>query len=274
MYFDPHPNTIYPDFTDEHYLEIKKNNGIVFDESYPYVDESKAFKRKQFFLRIPLTLIVFPLCKFRYGLRINNRKILKKNKHILDKGVISVSNHVHMWDYIFVMKAVRYRHPYTLVWAPNVSGENGTSVRLVGGIPIPNTSLKAMNVFNKSVENLLNSGHWLHIYPEGSMWEYYGKIRPFKNGAAHYACKLNKPVVPIAVSYRKATWWRRLLFKQKALFTISIGELMFANPKLTGKEQEMELTTRLHQQVVSLAGLTQESNLYPPIFKKNPRIDY
>ena len=37
----------YPEQTDQHYLKVKKNDGTVFDKDYPYVDNSKPFKRKQ-----------------------------------------------------------------------------------------------------------------------------------------------------------------------------------------------------------------------------------
>ena len=40
--YNPHSTRYkYPDFTDQHYLVVKKNNGAVFDESYPYIDNSK-----------------------------------------------------------------------------------------------------------------------------------------------------------------------------------------------------------------------------------------
>ena len=35
MSFDPKPNRYpYPEQTDQHYLSIKKDNGLVFDENY------------------------------------------------------------------------------------------------------------------------------------------------------------------------------------------------------------------------------------------------
>ena len=36
--FDPHSTKYnYPENTDAHYLVVKKNNGAVFDENYPYI---------------------------------------------------------------------------------------------------------------------------------------------------------------------------------------------------------------------------------------------
>ena len=36
-YFDPKTNKYpYTELTDKHYLHVKKKNGLVFDEKYPY----------------------------------------------------------------------------------------------------------------------------------------------------------------------------------------------------------------------------------------------
>ena len=57
MYFDPKTNKFpYTEFTDQHYLKIKKNNGLVFDENYPYIDNSKKYKFKKWWFDIPYYL--------------------------------------------------------------------------------------------------------------------------------------------------------------------------------------------------------------------------
>ena len=53
--YDPHSTKYnYPEFTDGHYLEVKKDNGMVFDENYPYIDRSAGFKFKQWWPRLLL----------------------------------------------------------------------------------------------------------------------------------------------------------------------------------------------------------------------------
>ena len=57
--FDPKTKLFpYTEYTDGHYLKIKKNNGLVFDENYPYFDSSKSFLFKQKLIRILLILQV------------------------------------------------------------------------------------------------------------------------------------------------------------------------------------------------------------------------
>ena len=273
--FDPKCDKYpYPEDTDAHYLVIKKDNGLVFDADYPYIDKSKSFRFKQFWVRVLLRLIVFPMSRIKLGLKIEGRENLKKNKALLDQGAISVSNHIHLWDYISIMKAIRPRKSNVLVWAANVRGENSALVRLVGGIPIPENDFKATKAYMHTLKDLLDDGGWLQIYAEGSMWEYYTPIRPFKRGAAYFACAYDKPIVPMAFSYRKPSKLREKLFKQPACITLKVGEPLFADPSLKGKEQEIELTIRCHEAVCRLAGIDPAENIYPPIFDHNKRVHY
>ena len=273
--FDPRTNKFpYTEQTDKHYLEVHMDRGIRFDANYPYVDRTKGMKCKRALTRVLLNLIVFPVATVRLGLRVKGRENLKKHKEVLKKGVISCANHVHMWDYISVMKGVRPFKTSVLIWAPNINGENGTMMRLVGGIPIPENDLAATREYIREVSAYLEEGGWLHIYPEGSMWEYYAPIRPFKAGAAYFACKCDKPVLPMAFSYREPGWIRKHIFHQIACYTLNIGEPVFPDPGLGGREQREELTVRCHEAVCRLAGIDPQENVYPPIFDDSKRVDY
>ena len=273
--FDPKTQKYpYPMDTDKHYLEVHMDRGIKFDTNYPYVDQSKSMRFKRGLTRALLYAVVWPVATVRLGLRIEGRKNLRKHRDVLKQGAVSCANHVHMWDYIGIMKAVRPFKTGILVWAPNVNGENGTMIRLVGGIPIPENDLAATREYVRQVTDYVNDGGWLHIYPEGSMWEYYAPIRPFKPGAAYFACKCNKPVVPLAFTYREPGWIRKHIFHQIACFTAHIGEPVFPDPALGGKAQREDLTVRCHDAVCRLAGFDPADSLYPPIYNDSKRIDY
>ncbi len=241
--FDPKTNKYpYPLETDRHYLEIHKDRGLVFDANYPYIDKSGWFKFKQNMTRVFLNVIVFPVATVRLGLKIEGRENLKKHKDVLDGGVISVCNHVHMWDYIGVMKGIRPRRSGLLAWAPNINGENGTLIRMVGGIPIPENTVAGQKAFLKAVSGLLEEHGWLHIYAEGSMWEYYRPIRPFKRGASLIAVSNDKPIIPLGYSYRE--------------------------------DREKDLTIRANKAVCALVGIDPDKNIYEPEFNDSKRIDY
>lgn len=274
--FDPKTTKFpYPIDTDKHYLIVKKNDGTVFDDKYPYIDKSKWFRFKQLVMRVLLYIVMFPVSGIRMGLKVEGKKNLKKYKDVINNGIISVCNHVHMWDYASILHGIRPYKPYILSWAPDISGENGKIIRLVGGIPIPENDLRATVTYLKAVRDLLTKDKgWLHIYSEGSMWEYYQPIRPFKRGAAYFACKYDKPILPMAYSYRKPGWIRRKIFHQIALYTLHIGEPIYPNNSLEIKAREEDLTIRSHEAVCLLAGIDPKENIYPPVFNDSKRIDY
>lgn len=264
----------YPEYTDSHYLKLKKNRGIVFDSDYPYIDDSRLFRFKSFMLRILLLTVVFPVVRIRLGLKVEGKENLKKHREVIDKGIISCCNHVHMWDYLGIMIAIKPRKPNVLIWAPNINGEWGNMMRLVGGIPIPEGDSRATLTYMKAVKKLLTDGNWLHIYAEGSMWEYYAPIRPFKKGVSFLACEADKPILPMAFTYRKPGPIRKHIFRQIACFTLHIGEPVFRDESLPKKEQRTDLTERSHQAVCRLAGFEDEGNLYPPVYDNSKRKDY
>ena len=272
--YDPHSTKYnYPEYTDGHYLEVKKDNGMVFDGNYPYIDRSAGFKFKQWWTRLLLNIIVFPMCPAYMGLKIKNRKNLKKYKDQLKGGAITVSNHIHMWDYIAIMKAIRHRKPHVIVWAPNVRGKDGPLVRMVGGVPIPDGDLAGKVAFNKAIDDSIERGEFLQVYAEGSMWECYPYIRPFKLGAASLACRHNKPILPIGFSFRKPSWIRKNIFKQEVAVTLTMGEPIFPDENLGEQERRIDLTTRVHNAVCLLAGIEPKDNPYPPIFDHSKRAD-
>ena len=273
-YFDPKTNKFpYPMDTDKHYLVVKKNDGTVFDKNYPYVDKSKKFLRRQKWFRAIMITLGFPVSRIRMGIKVVGKENLKKYKDVLDNGVVSVCNHVHMWDYLSIMSVMHPRKLNVLSWAPDVSGENGKLIRNAGGIPVPENNIRATGAFVNSVLKLLEDKGWVHIYAEGSMWEYYAPIRPFKLGAAYFAIKANKPILPLAYSFRKPNWFRKI-FGQIATFTLHIGEPLYAKEGLDFQDAQIELTTRAHDEVCKLAGIDPKENIYKPVFSGDKRIDY
>lgn len=272
--FDPKTKLFdYPLDTSGHYIDVDMDRGFIFDKDYPYIDKSKGFAFKRFWVRFLLSILVFPVAKIRMGLKVYGKYNLRKNKRLLKDGFISISNHVHFWDYICLMRTIRrISWPYVIVWNKNVNGKDGPLVRLVGGIPIPENDVEATLAFNKTIKEALESHHILHIYPEGSMWEYYAPIRPFHPGAASLAIKNNKPILPIGYSYRKPGWIRRKIFKQIALFNINIGEPLYPNNDLEKTAQLNDLTSRCHKAICELTG--NNENLYEAIYNNSKRVDY
>ena len=181
---------------------------------------------------------------------------------------------MHKWDYIAVMKAIRPYKSYLLAWDKNINGENGTIIRLVGGIPIPEKDIAGQRAQLRAIKELFKDHGWLHIYAEGSMWGYYQPIRPFKRGAAFIAVTNDVPVIPLGFSYREPGWIRKHIFRQIACFTLHVGEPVYSDNSLKQKDREKDLTTRANKAVCVLTGIDPEKNIYEPVFNDSKRIDY
>lgn len=273
--FDPKTKKYpYPEYTDGHYLKVKNDNGLVFDKNYPFIDNSKSFKFKRFWYYLFHRLIIVPVVRIRLGLKVKGRKNLKKYKSVIKNGIVSCCNHIHLWDYLGITHAVRYYKPKYLVWDKNVKGLLGKPIRLLGGIPLPIDDIPAQIAYSRCIKKHLNNGGWLHIYSEGSSWEFYKPIRPFKRGAASYALMCDKPILPMAYTYRKPNWIRRKIFKQIATLTLNIGEPIYINKELPKGDQENDLTIRAHEAVCRLANIDPKDNIYPAIYDNTRRIDY
>jgi len=275
MPYDPMPTEYpFPEITDKHYLPMKELVDTVFDENYPYVDKSFGYRLKCALMRILTVTLAFPVMRIRTLLRVEGRENLKKHKKLLKKGVVSVVNHVFVWDFIGIMYAVRPFKPWIPVWETNMRGYARNLIRYNHGIPLPTESRRATAAFAHALDGLLSEdSQWVHFSAEGSMWEYYMPIRPFKKGAFTFAVRNNVPVLPLAYSYRKPKGLQKI-FWRRPLLTLSIGEPIFPNTELGKVAAADELARKAHAEVCRLAGINPEENIYEPVFNNSKRIDY
>ncbi|MCR5694957.1 MAG: 1-acyl-sn-glycerol-3-phosphate acyltransferase [Clostridia bacterium] len=274
MSYDPKPTKYpFPESTDGHYLIVKKNDGAVFDKDYPFIDDSPKYKFRANLMRLGVRTLAIPVTYIALGLKVKGRENLKKYKEELSKGVVSVANHVHLFDYLAEMAAFVPRRTRIIVWDKNMRGENKNLIRYNGGIPLPVGDLRATAAMTNAVDDYLKKGGWLHIAAEGSMWEYYMPIRPFKTGAAHFAWKNDVPILPCAFSYREPKGLLKLIYPS-GMFTFSIGEPLYPDKSLPKTESVKDLTVRAHQSVCRLAGIEPSENIYPPLFDNCKRVDY
>jgi len=211
---------------DQHELVVKKVfRAPVFDENYPYINHSLPFRAARVLLHGLTQTIGFAFLKLVTGAKVYNREILKKYKAELKGGVITIANHVHFFDYICIMMAIRPHMQFYPAWTGNFVASYMPLIRLTGGIPIPKDPA-AKEKFFAAMDWAMENGKWMHFNPEGSMWSYYDAIRPFKKGAFYLACKFKKPILPIAINYRKPQGIAKL-FHKKPLLSIHIGRPVF-----------------------------------------------
>ena len=268
MYYRHDLDYKYPERSDEHMITVKHLRDTRFDEKYEYLPKGFWHKIRRGILWLALNLFGFPVATIRHGLRIYGRKNLKKYKRELKGGAITVANHVFMWDYLCLLKAIRPHLQYHPGWKTNFEGPNAGFIRFVGGIPIPTDNLRAMVKFQKALGEVLEQGKWLHFFPEGSMWFYYPDIRPFKPAVFKYAVRYDKPVIPIAFSFRPrkgiAKW-----FGKTPLVDLHIGEPLFPDKTLPIPEAIDKLHAEAYHTVQVLAGI----NPGDPTYNTDQNID-
>lgn len=268
MYYRHNLDYQYPERSDEHMITVKHLRDTNFDENFPYLEKGVWHKIKRAALWVCLNTFVFPVVTIRYGLKIHGRKKMKKYRKEFKDGAITIANHVLMWDYICILKAIRPLLQYHPGWKTNFEGPNGPLIRWVGGIPIPTGNMRAMVKFQQAIGEVLENKHWLHFFPEGSMWFYYPDIRPLKKAVFKYAVRYNKPVIPMTFSFRPAKGIAKLFWK-KPLADLHIGDPIYPDTTLSVPEA----TDKLHAEAYHIMQVMNGINPGDPTYNVDQKIE-
>ncbi len=254
MYYRHNLDYTYPEKSDQHMLILKRTREIHLDENYSYMPSGIWFRLKRALVACVLHSIVFPITHLTHGLRIYGRDNLKKHKDKLKNGAITVSNHVFMWDYLCVLKAIRPHISYFPAWKPNFESGFSPFMRILGGMPIPEKNIHAMMAFKKGMDEVVESGRWLHVFAEGSLWYFYPDIRPLKLAAFQYAVKYNKPLIPITMSFRPRKGFRKI-FGKGPFVDLHVGEPLFADPALPPRVAAEDLRAKAYHIMQGMNGI-------------------
>lgn len=269
MYYRHTLDYTYPERSDKHMLTLKQKKTLFLDDKYEYMPHGAWFKVKRALVAILLHLIVFPIMHLTHGLRIYGRKNLKKHKKELKNGAITISNHVFMWDYLCVLKAIRPHISYFPAWKPNFESGFQSCMRILGGMPIPEGDIHAMMAFKKGMDEVVESGKWLHVFPEGSLWYFYPDIRPFKPAVFTYAAKYGKPLIPISMSFRPRKGFRKL-FGKGPFVDLHVAEPIYADKSLPMREAAAELRLRACRIMQEMNGIMPGD----PTYNEDQNIDH
>lgn len=268
MYFRHNLPYEYPGKSDEHMITVKHLRDVTLDVNYPYLQKSFKFKCQRILVRIFQQVVFPPMVWIGHGLRIYGRKKIKQNKQLIKNGIISVSNHVFMLDYVSLLVAMRPHIGFFPAWKTNLEGPNGLWIRMAGGIPVPTDNLRSMVKFKKAMEESLSRGDWMHFYPEGSMWFYYPDIRPLKKGAFKYAVEYDRPVLPFAYSFRPRTGLWKLLGKSP-LVDLHVGDPIFPDKSLPKQEAIKKLQKEAYHIIQVMSGI----NPGDPTYCEDPDLE-
>ena len=254
MYYRHNLDYTYPKRSDGHMVVFKPTKKLRLDRNYRYLPRGFWFRIGRALVATLLHIVVFPLMHLTHGLRIQGRRNLKKHKKELKNGAITVSNHVFLWDYLCVLKAIRPHISYFPAWQNNMATGLYPFMRVLGGMPIPEGDIHASIAFKKAMDEVASSKRWMHVFPEGSLWYFYPDIRPMKTSAFMYAVKYDKPLVPITMSFRPRCGFRKI-FGKGPFVDLHIGELLYADKTLPPREATEELRARAYRTMQAMNGI-------------------
>ncbi len=250
------PTSFPEDDPFRHTVEVEKDiPDIEFDDKFPYLDDSPKYRWNNFILYAGLFAFAFLVNKVRYGLKINNRSIVRRYRKEFRDGAITVCNHVYRWDMVSVLQAIRWRRSWVPIYSEHMMGKDKWFMRYVGGIPVP-TSIKGFRGFNAAFDELHRRRQWIHVFPESCNWHYYVPIRPFQKGAFSMSYKYNMPILPCVISYRPRTGIYKLFDKPEVpLITLSVCEPIFPDTSARRQDEVNRLRDEAHSRMCRAAGI-------------------
>lgn len=245
----------YPEDDSSKKIAGVRYNGtdVILDETYPYLDDSFEYRWNHFWNRFMLTLVVKPLNRIRYGLRIDGN--LKQYRNTFPEGAITVCNHVYRWDLVCILNALGFKNIWFPIYGDHMRSKDAWFMRYVGGIPVPE-SKNGMRPFNEAFDELHRRKEWIHVFPEAASWRFYKPVRSFKKGAFTMAFKYGMPIIPCVISYRKRTGIYRLFDKKHIpLLTLHVGTPILPDTTRARKDEVSRMLKEAHRQMVEMAGI-------------------
>lgn len=206
-------------------------------ENYKFINKNIFFRFFSLILYLIAMIVLWPITRVLYGLRVKGKKHLKKIKN-----AVFVSNHILEVDFCAIITNILFfKRPYILTLTETFKMPViRTFIKLLRAVPIPN-DVKSTRNFLKQTDKMLKDGGSLLVFSEGSMWPYFDKIRPFKSGAFRFSVKNNVPIVPLVTTLRKPNLFYRILGRKKPLATLNVLEPIYPNQNLSSKISEQEL---------------------------------
>ena len=150
--------------------------------------------------------------KYVNGLIHDRKLIIKEIKGLehyagLTSGAIITCNHFNAMDSFAMQLAYeasgqKHRNFYRIIREGNYTsfpGFYGILMRNCNTFPL-SSNKDTMKKFMTSVDQVLQEGHFMLIYPEQSMWWNYKKPKPLKKGGFTFAVRNNVPVLPCFIT--------------------------------------------------------------------------
>lgn len=206
----------------------------------PLVSRNPAWRFCQFILCFG---IVMPLLKIGLplflGLKIENRKAFRQLK---GQGYVIVCNHVHPMDCTMIGVAANPRHIiFTSQEETFYVRGLGLLLRLLNCVPVL-TGMSGLRTFLDTMVEELEQGRVVSVYPESEIDMCCDHLRKFSDGAFSMAVRAQVPVLPMVVTPREPTGFRKL-FKREYSMLLTVGEPIAPLKVEEGESQKKTIHT-------------------------------
>ena len=215
-------------------FEATRNQDAKIPPNYKWVHRNLFYRFFAVILYILVLIMDFVYMKFVAHISIKNRRLLTQaRKH---GGYYLFSNHTILFGDVVNPFCVNFpTHPYIICSSSNLGiPVAGKMLPMAGAIPVPD-NLHDMAKFNQTVKSRLDQGKAIVTYPEGHLWPYYTKIRPFAPAAFHLPVKYPAPVYTATTTYQKSR------FHKKPKITIYIDGPFEIDQNLPKKQAQNQL---------------------------------
>lgn len=228
------------DFANNENLKVK-----VIDENYRYIDKNICWKIISWIVyRLIMKPLSYLYTKIKFDLEIVNKNDLKKAKN---EGAFLYLNHTQTVADAYIPNAIAmHKKIYVVVHPDNVSMPFlGKVAELSNGLPTP-SNVGASKNFMKAISKCIDNKNWVAIYPEAHVWDYYTKIRDFKEESFRYPAKLNAPVYAITTTYRKRE-------NRNPKIVAYVDGPFYTDQNKTYAEQKIELKNKVYDAMTERA---------------------
>jgi 1-acyl-sn-glycerol-3-phosphate acyltransferase len=215
-------------------FEETRNQDCKIPENYKWIHHNLFYRFVATLLYFAVLVMDFIYMKFIGHISVKNRKLLKQTRKT--GGFYVYSNHTILFGDVVNPFCVAFpTHPYIICSSSNLGiPVAGKMLPMAGAIPVPD-NIHDLTKFNNTVETRLKQNKAIFTYPEGHLWPYCTKIRPFAKAAFHLPIKYQAPVYAATTTYQKSR------FHKKPKITIYIDGPFCVDPALTKKQAQEKL---------------------------------
>lgn len=178
----------------------------------PLLPDEIDYLKKSMYGRMKTKLAFVFARRFVQGLLDDKKLIIKEIRGIehfrdLKCGAVITCNHFNAFDSFAIQLAYEAAEQpdrifYRVIREGNYTsfpGFYGFLMRHCNTLPL-SSNRQTLKKFSDAVDQVLNDGHFVLIYPEQSMWWNYRKPKPLKSGAYMFAAKNDVPVLPCFIT--------------------------------------------------------------------------